>query len=182
MNRLDGTPEPLAAYEGKVLLVVNTASECGYTPQYDGLEALHEKYAARGFAVLGFPSNDFGGQEPGSSTEIATFCRSKYGVRFPMFAKVETTGPGRTALYALLGTKLGEPKWNFHKYPRRQARRAVEGVPQRHRPRRPGARERDRGRARGAVRRLLRARELGREACEQAFFALAQRRIERVRG
>lgn len=116
MKRLDGTLQPLKDYDGKVLLVVNTASECGYTPQYEGLEKLHEKYESRGFAVLGFPSNDFGGQEPGSSEEIATFCKSKYGVRFPMFEKVVTTGPNRSELYTILSAAFGEPKWNFHKY------------------------------------------------------------------
>lgn len=116
MNRLDGTPESLGSWAGKVVLVVNTASECGYTPQYEGLEKLHEKYQARGFAVLGFPSNDFGGQEPGSAAEIATFCRTKYGVKFPMFEKVKTVGDARAPLYALLSSSKGPPKWNFHKY------------------------------------------------------------------
>lgn len=116
MKLLDGTPVSLSKWSGKVLLVVNTASECGYTPQYEGLEALHERYESKGFAVLGFPSNDFGGQEPGSSEEIATFCKSKYGVTFPMFEKVSTTGPDRSELYATLAKDLGEPKWNFHKY------------------------------------------------------------------
>ena len=116
VKRLDGTPVSLSAWSGKVLLVVNTASECGYTPQYEGLEALHEKYESRGFAVLGFPSNDFGGQEPGSSQEIATFCKSKYGVKFPMFEKVVTSGEHPSSLYTTLAAGLGAPKWNFHKY------------------------------------------------------------------
>lgn len=116
LKQLDGSPVSLGTWSGKVVLIVNTASECGYTPQYDGLEKLHAKYAARGFAVLGFPSNDFGGQEPGSSSEIATFCKTKYGVTFPMFEKVATKGPNRSELYALLSNDLGEPKWNFHKY------------------------------------------------------------------
>ena len=116
LARLDGAEVALSAFAGKVLLVVNTASECGYTPQYEGLQALHTKYEGRGFAVLGFPSNDFGGQEPGGSTEIATFCRSRYGVTFPMFEKVKTTGTGRAELYAILAAAQGEPKWNFHKY------------------------------------------------------------------
>jgi glutathione peroxidase len=116
MKQLDGTPVSLSKWSGKVLLVVNTASECGYTPQYEGLEALEERYAAKGFEVLGFPSNDFGGQEPGSSEQIATFCRTQYGVSFPMFEKVSTKGPNRSELYAILGKDLGEPKWNFHKY------------------------------------------------------------------
>lgn len=116
MNRLDGSAAPLASFKGKVLLVVNTASECGYTPQYEGLQALHAKYEARGFAVLGFPSNDFGGQEPGSSPEIATFCKTRFGVAFPMFEKVKTTGNERSELYAILSDAKGPPKWNFHKY------------------------------------------------------------------
>jgi glutathione peroxidase len=116
MKRLDGKPASLGAWSGKVLLVVNTASECGYTPQYAGLEKLYETYADRGLVVLGFPSNDFGGQEPGSPAEIATFCKKNYGVTFPMFEKIVTTGSGRAELYALLGSALGEPKWNFHKY------------------------------------------------------------------
>ncbi len=116
MKRLDGTTTTLGDWAGKVVLVVNTASECGYTPQYDGLEKLHAQYEARGFAVLGFPSNDFGDQEPGSASEIATFCKTKYGVRFPMFDKVKTVGGGRSELYAILGAAKGEPKWNFHKY------------------------------------------------------------------
>lgn len=116
MKRLDGKEESLGSYAGKVLLVVNTASQCGYTPQYEGLEKLHEKYAPKGFAVLGFPANDFGAQEPGSSQEIATFCSSKFGVTFPMFEKVVTVGAGRSELYGILASGLGEPKWNFHKY------------------------------------------------------------------
>jgi len=116
VKRIDGTEVALSSYAGKVLLVVNTASECGFTPQYAGLEALYEKYSARGFAVLGFPANDFGGQEPGSEQEIASFCKSKFGVTFPMFQKVKTVGAGRAPLYALLAQSKGEPKWNFHKY------------------------------------------------------------------
>ena len=116
VKRLDGTDVSLASFKGKVLLVVNTASECGFTPQYAGLEALYEKYKARGFAVLGFPSNDFGGQEPGSSEEIASFCKSKFGVSFPMFQKVKAVGDKPAPLYALLAAAKGEPKWNFHKY------------------------------------------------------------------
>lgn len=116
VKRLDGTAAALSAWAGKVLLVVNTASECGYTPQYEGLQALHVKFEARGFAVLGFPSNDFGGQEPGSPKEIATFCKTRFGVTFPMFDKLQTTGPARAPLYALLSDAKGEPRWNFHKY------------------------------------------------------------------
>ena len=104
-------------YGGKVLLVVNTASKCGYTPQYEGLEALHQALAGRGFAVLGFPSNDFKGQEPGSEAEIQEFCTLTYGVKFPMFQKVQVTGPEATPLYQRLtaATKVA-PGWNFHKY------------------------------------------------------------------
>ncbi len=115
-KRLDGTEEALSAYAGKVLLVVNTASECGYTPQYEGLQKLHAVYQGRGFTVLGFPSNDFGGQEPGSSKEIATFCKTKFGVDFPLFEKVVTKGDGQSPVYALLASAKGPPKWNFHKY------------------------------------------------------------------
>ncbi len=113
---IDGAETPLSTYKGKVALVVNVASECGYTPQYAGLEKLYEKYKDRGFYVLGFPSNEFGGQEPGTNPEIATFCRSKYGVAFPMFAKVETKGANASPVYKLVTANHGEPKWNFHKY------------------------------------------------------------------
>jgi glutathione peroxidase len=116
MKRLDGTDASLSTWAGQVLLVVNTASKCGYTPQYTGLQQLHAKYAPRGFAVLGFPSNDFGDQEPGSSAEIAQFCTSIYAVNFPMFEKTKTIGQDRSALYALLSEAHGAPKWNFHKY------------------------------------------------------------------
>ena len=116
MKRLDGTETSLSAWSGKVLLVVNTASKCGYTPQYQGLQQLHTKYSERGFEVLGFPSNDFGGQEPGTAQEIQNFCVSMYDVNFPMFEKTKTTGQDRSPLYALLSDAHGEPKWNFHKY------------------------------------------------------------------
>jgi glutathione peroxidase len=95
---------------------VNTASECGNTPQYAGLEALYQKYKGRDFVVLGFPSNDFGGQEPGSESEIKKFCSLKYRVTFPLFAKVKTKGEGQSEVYRFLTAKHGEPKWNFHKY------------------------------------------------------------------
>jgi glutathione peroxidase len=114
--RLDGTPQPLAAYKGQVVLVVNTASECGFTPQYAGLEQLYEQYKGKGFTVLGFPSNDFGGQEPGSADEIASFCSTRYHVTFPLFEKVATKGAGQSPIYAFLTAKHPEPKWNFHKY------------------------------------------------------------------
>jgi glutathione peroxidase len=105
------------AFEGKVLLVVNTASKCGFTPQYDGLEALYQAFADRGFAVIGFPSNDFMGQEPGTEEEIAEFCRLTYGVRFPMFEKIEVIGEAAHPFYRSLAAAAGRsPGWNFHKY------------------------------------------------------------------
>ncbi|MGV8958803.1 MAG: glutathione peroxidase [Stenotrophomonas sp.] len=104
-------------YGGKVLLVVNTASKCGFTPQYEGLEALQQQYAARGFSVLGFPSNDFKGQEPGSEAQIQEFCTLTYGVKFPMFEKVNVIGENATPLYQRLTRETGvAPGWNFHKY------------------------------------------------------------------
>lgn len=116
VNRLDGTPASLASYAGQVVLIVNTASKCGYTPQYQGLQELHTKYAGKGFEVLGFPSNDFGGQEPGTAEEISKFCISMYDVNFPMFEKTQVVGEGRSPLYTLLSDAYGPPKWNFHKY------------------------------------------------------------------
>jgi glutathione peroxidase len=114
METIHEKPQSLCEYAGKVLLVVNTASECGYTPQYEGLEALYRKYRDRGLVVLGFPSNDFGGQEPGANKEIAAFCVNQYAIDFPMFAKSEL---GKNALYADLAKATGErPRWNFHKY------------------------------------------------------------------
>ena len=102
---------------GKVLLIVNTASKCGFTPQYEGLEALQRRFGARGFSVLGFPSNDFRGQEPGSEEQIQEFCTLTYGVKFPMYEKVHVTGPETTALYQRLHDASGvSPGWNFHKY------------------------------------------------------------------
>ncbi len=117
-NRLQtGQPESLCQYRGKVVLIVNTASYCGYTHQYEGLEALYRKYKARGLVVVGFPSNDFGGQEPGSNKEIAEFCRLTYGVEFPMFEKSSVTSIKTNPLYAELLARTGQtPKWNFHKY------------------------------------------------------------------
>lgn len=105
------------AYGGDVILVVNTASKCGFTPQYEGLEALQRKYAARGFTVLGFPSNDFMGQEPGEEAQIKEFCTLTYGVKFPMFEKVHVKGDEATPLYRDLAKATGvSPGWNFHKY------------------------------------------------------------------
>lgn len=113
----DDAPQNLCQYAGKVVLVVNTASYCGFTKQYEGLEALYAKYQARGLVVLGFPSNDFGKQEPGSSKEIADFCFNTYGVKFPMFAKTTVSGANRNAFYeALYQASKSTPKWNFHKY------------------------------------------------------------------
>ena len=112
----DEKPQPLCQYAGQVLLVVNTASYCGFTPQYKALEALYERYRARGLVVLGFPSNDFA-QETGSNQQIAEFCESTFGVKFPMFAKSHVTGPGATPFYKLLAQQGGQaPRWNFHKY------------------------------------------------------------------
>lgn len=111
------TPESLCKHQGKVLLIVNTASKCGLTPQYEALEALHDRLAPRGFAVLGFPSNDFLGQEPGSEEDIQEFCKLTYGVTFPMYEKVKVTGEDATPLYLQLREATGDtPGWNFHKY------------------------------------------------------------------
>jgi glutathione peroxidase len=116
VTTLEGQPQPLAAYQGKVVLVVNVASECGFTPQYTGLEKLYEDYKDKGFVLLGFPSNDFGAQEPGDAKQIRSFCSTKFHVTFPMFEKIKTKGPGQSPVYALLSASKGEPKWNFHKY------------------------------------------------------------------
>jgi glutathione peroxidase len=113
----DESPQNLCQYAGKVILVVNTASYCGFTSQYEGLEALFARFEKRGLVVLGFPSNDFGRQEPGSSKEIADFCFNTYGVKFPMFAKSVVSGPKKTTFYAALEKATGKsPQWNFHKY------------------------------------------------------------------
>ena len=118
---LTGEDTPLKRFEGKVLLIVNTASACGFTPQYKGLEVLQQKYAARGFSVLGFPCNQFGRQEPGSAAEIGQFCSSNYAVSFPMFDKIDVNGDGAHPLYQYLkGEKAGllgsSIKWNFTKF------------------------------------------------------------------
>lgn len=140
LDRIDGTRTTLADFQGQVLLVVNVASKCGLTPQYDGLEALYRDYRDRGFAVLGFPANDFAGQEPGSNDEVLEFCRSTFGVDFPMFGKISVKGPDKHPLYAALTTAVpdatshpesqfrerlarhghsiepGEIAWNFEKF------------------------------------------------------------------
>src|SRR5262245_38120288 len=120
MKRLDGSEQSLADYKGKVVLIVNTASKCGFTPQYEGLEALYRKYEPRGFVVLGFPSNDFKQQEPGSDAQLQEFCRATYDVQFPMFSKISVTGDAMHPLYRTL-TSLPKPiggpvEWNFQKY------------------------------------------------------------------
>lgn len=113
----DGSPMPLCQYAGKVILVVNTASKCAFTSQYEGLEKLYAELKDRGLVVLGFPSNDFGEQEPGSNEQIADFCRMTYGVEFPMVAKTVVKGPQANAFYRQLADRTGStPKWNFHKY------------------------------------------------------------------
>jgi glutathione peroxidase len=116
-STLTGSPADMKDYAGKVALVVNVASKCGYTPQYKGLQALYTEMAPKGFVILGFPSNDFGGQEPGTAEEIKTFCELNYAVTFPLFAKVVTRpGPGQSPLYSWLGQTGNLPKWNFSKY------------------------------------------------------------------
>lgn len=122
LKSIDGAVAPLSAYKGKVVLVVNVASRCGYTPQYEGLEATYRKYKDQGFVVLGFPANNFGAQEPGTDEEIKTFCSSKYNVTFPMFSKISVKGGDQAPLYQFLtdvkanpGTG-GEIKWNFTKF------------------------------------------------------------------
>ncbi|HKE74127.1 MAG TPA: glutathione peroxidase [Acidimicrobiales bacterium] len=122
INSLDGSPADLHDYDGKAVLVVNVASQCGLTPQYTGLEELHERFAGRGFTVLGVPCNQFGGQEPGTAEEIASFCSTSYGVTFPMTEKVEVNGEGRHELYQQLTEvadkdgHTGDIRWNFEKF------------------------------------------------------------------
>jgi glutathione peroxidase len=116
-SNLRDEPVSLCEFRGKVLLIVNTASECGYTPQYGGLEKLYRRYRDKGFAVLGFPANDFGGQEPGPNKEIAEFCQVNYNITFPMFAKTSVVGANANPLFHELAAKTGQPpRWNFHKY------------------------------------------------------------------
>jgi glutathione peroxidase len=122
LNSIDGQPAPLAAYKGKVVLLVNVASKCGYTPQYTALESTYEKYKDHGFVTVGIPANNFGAQEPGTNQEIKTFCSSKYNVTFPMMAKVSVKGEDITPLYQFLTDKAahpqtgGEIQWNFTKF------------------------------------------------------------------
>ena len=117
LNTIDGKPAPLAAYKGKVVLVVNVASRCGYTPQYTGLEALYKKYKDQGLVIAGFPANNFGSQEPGTNEEIKTFCSSKYNVTFPMYSKISVAGSDKAPLYEYLTSNGGgEVKWNFTKF------------------------------------------------------------------
>jgi glutathione peroxidase len=122
LHSIDGQPAPLAAYKGKVVMLVNVASRCGFTPQYSALEAVYEKYKDRGFVIVGIPANNFGGQEPGTNQEIKTFCSTKYHVTFPMMAKVSVKGDYQTALYQYLTDKSANPKtggeiqWNFTKF------------------------------------------------------------------
>jgi len=121
LDSIDGKPASLADYKGKVILIVNVASQCGYTPQYRALESVYEKYKDQGFVVLGFPANNFGAQEPGTNEEIKTFCTRKYSVTFPMYAKISVRGDDQAALYAYLTRETGkgirgEIKWNFTKF------------------------------------------------------------------
>jgi glutathione peroxidase len=118
---IDGKPMPIADYKGKVILVVNVASRCGFTPQYTALESIYEKYKDQGFVILGFPANNFGGQEPGTNAEIKTFCSAKYNVTFPLYGKVSVKGDDQTPLYKYLTTSAnpaltGDIKWNFTKF------------------------------------------------------------------
>jgi glutathione peroxidase len=119
MDSIDGKAVDLSKYKGRVVLMVNVASQCGYTPQYEGLQDLHEKYTAKGLSILGFPSNDFGSQEPGSNSEIAQFCKQNYGVQFDMFSKIVVRGAGQAPLYRYLTTHprfRGDVSWNFEKF------------------------------------------------------------------
>ncbi len=122
MKAIDGKPQPLAAFKGQVMLMVNVASQCGYTPQYEGLEKLYETYRSQGFVITGFPANNFGGQEPSTDAEIQTFCKSKYSVTFPMFSKISVRGGDQAALYKFLTSTAansktaGEIQWNFTKF------------------------------------------------------------------
>jgi glutathione peroxidase len=119
MDTIDGRSVDLSKYQGRVVLMVNVASECGFTPQYEGLQDLHKKYAAKGLSILGFPANDFGAQEPGTNKEIAQFCKQNYGVEFDMFSKIVVKGAGQAPLYKYLTTHpkfRGDVAWNFEKF------------------------------------------------------------------
>ena len=116
MNNIDGQATPLASMKGKAVLVVNVASQCGYTPQYAGLQALYEKYKGQGLVIIGVPANNFGGQEPGTNEDIKQFCSRKYNVTFPIMAKVSVKGDDKTPLYQYLTSTGGEVKWNFTKF------------------------------------------------------------------
>jgi glutathione peroxidase len=122
LNSIDGQPTPFSSFKGKIVLLVNVASRCGYTPQYAALESIYEKYKSRGFVIVGIPANNFGGQEPGSNQEIMTFCTAKYHVTFPMMAKVSVKGSDITPLYQFLTDKTANPDtggeigWNFTKF------------------------------------------------------------------
>lgn len=117
LNQIEGEGTSLGEYAGKVVLVVNVASKCGYTPQYAELQALYDAYADKGLVILGFPANNFMGQEPGTNAEIASFCQKNYGVTFPMFEKISVKGKDQHPLYTYLAETTGvQPKWNFHKY------------------------------------------------------------------
>jgi glutathione peroxidase len=122
LNALDGKPLPLANFKGKVMLVVNVASQCGFTYQYEALQALYQKYKDQGLVIAGFPANNFGGQEPGTNEEIGAFCKSKYGVTFPMFSKISVKGGDKAPLYQFLTDAKANPKtggeiqWNFTKF------------------------------------------------------------------
>ena len=116
LESIDGKSAPLSAYKGKVLLLVNVASKCGYTPQYTALESLYGKYKDKGLVVVGIPANNFGGQEPGTNEEIKTFCSRNYNVTFPLMSKVSVKGDDKTPLYEYLTSNAGEVKWNFTKF------------------------------------------------------------------
>jgi glutathione peroxidase len=122
MNSIEGAPLPLAKFEGKVMLIVNVASKCGFTPQYEGLEAVYEKYKDQGFVIVGFPANNFMAQEPGTNEEIKTFCSTKYNVKFPLYSKISVKGDDKAPLYQYLTDPAanpktgGEIKWNFTKF------------------------------------------------------------------
>jgi glutathione peroxidase len=122
MNSIEGHPMPLANFQGKVMLIVNVASKCGFTPQYEGLEAVYEKYKDQGFVIVGFPANNFMAQEPGTNEEIKTFCSTKYNVKFPLYSKISVKGDDKAPLYQFLTDQAanprtgGEIKWNFTKF------------------------------------------------------------------